>query len=120
MALISPILRDCSDGGYTFWCPGCDGAHHVTGGWTYNGNPTAPTFKPSINITWGHYTRGNETHPCLCKGDDPDRDDVFWSCGVCHFFIENGWFRYQGDCTHHLRGQVVRVPDWPKLDWHDG
>lgn len=30
---------------------------------------------------------------------------------VCHSFVRNGRIEYLGDCTHHLKGQTVDLPD---------
>lgn len=29
MTALSKVLRDTTDNGLMFWCPGCDGAHRV-------------------------------------------------------------------------------------------
>lgn len=121
MGLISPILRNCADGGYTFWCPGCDEPHHVTSGWTYNGNPNAPTFTPSIHVSNGHYIPGFQPgDSCWCtfnakliaEGKEPS---VF-TCGLCHTFVTDGKIQFLNDCTHHLAGQTVPIPPWPNGD----
>lgn len=94
------------------WCPGCEGAglnglHRVVveagpahdGGplWTWDGNLDAPTVSPSL----------------LCTSTWPGGEMR------CHSFIEAGQWRYLGDCTHALAGQLVPLPDLP--DWvpHD-
>ena len=76
------------------WCPGCkqvhgfpfgDGQHPV---WTFDGNNDAPTTNPSIKLSVR-----NET--------------------LCHYWLQAGKIKFEGDCRHELRGQVVDLPDWP-------
>jgi hypothetical protein len=93
---VSSIL-ECADGGLFFNCPGCNMLHRVMVGegggerWTWNGNVDQPTFAPSILVryNWG-----------------PDQNPV-----VCHSFVTDGRIRFLGDCTHHLAGQTVDIPD---------
>lgn len=82
-----------------FWCPGCDGAHQVNVFevenrqgplWSYNGNPDAPTFSPSI-LVQGHM----HGRPI-----------------VCHSFVTDGRVRFLTDCSHSLAGQTVDLPDF--------
>lgn len=80
--------------------------------WTYNGNPDAPTFTPSV----------------LCQGKQTEKDASGrwtgeWVRGpdgeplpfVCHSFITDGRIQFLGDCTHALAGQTVDLPDWEPL-----
>jgi hypothetical protein len=50
----------------------------------------APTFTPSILVRYS------------------------WSDGprVCHSFVTGGRIQFLEDCTHHLAGQTVDLPDW--------
>jgi len=89
------------------WCPGCeitDPDKHKHGGlhwlpisgkkkWDWNGNLIKVTLSPSI-LTKMH--RG---------------DNEF----VCHSFLQDGQWRFLGDCTHALANQVV--PMVPSPDW---
>lgn len=58
MAALSKKLRGIEGGRLMFWCPGCDGAHLIRiegqspGCWGYNRNPDAPTFTPSVLVTY--------------------------------------------------------------------
>ena len=89
-------------------CPACDYEHnfrvsltafdnyrHTKDVWTFNGDYERPTFSPSMLANKG--------------GIDPARP-------ICHSFLENGQWRYLGDCTHELAGKtapMVPVKDRP-------
>ena len=79
-----------------FFCPGCKSPHAVyskgTGvpNWGYNGDEIEPSFTPSIRVQWG-----DENGPQLC-----------------HSYVTNGWIQFLNDCTHELKGQHVKLPDW--------
>lgn len=101
MAKLKAVYHFKSDEiyGYRFLCPGCNDFHMpVTNNkqpagpeWTFNGDLNRPTFSPSV----------------LCRirfGDEPaDR--------VCHSFIRDGRIEFLNDCTHHLAGQTVELPE---------
>ena len=82
--------------GYHFHCDGCNSAHGVfidgkgTPNWLFNKNEDKPTFSPSILVT---------------GGDENGKT-------ICHSYVENGQIRYLNDCTHHLKGQTVELPDF--------
>ena len=113
MSALSPILRNVIDGNgerlLSFWCPGCEGSHIVTierdtrPCWGWNGSVDAPTFTPSILVTY--------------NGDDAGVDDA--PPATCHSFVTDGQIQFLGDCTHALAGQTVPIPLWPD-DYHDG
>jgi len=115
MSALSKILRS-GDGGrlLSWWCPGCQGPHQVAVGegpgprWGYNGNPEAPTFTPSVLVTWGSYADPNWK---------PEPDDPPGLSGRCHSFVVDGQMQMLGDCTHALAGQTVPIPEWPRPDW---
>lgn len=98
-------IRNLQGGVKAFFCPGCQEVHAVNQGgprWQYNGNPDKPTFSPSILITY------KWSEKCE-SGDDPaDYEDE-----VCHSFVRDGMIQFLGDCTHHLSGQTVPIPEWP-------
>lgn len=87
--------------GILHWCPACEEVHHFvtdgSRGWVFNGNVDAPTFTPSMKITWG-------------KQADPNCDV---DGGICHYILTDGMINYCGDCTHGMVGQSVPIPDWP-------
>jgi hypothetical protein len=107
--LFGPYLNQL-EGGYMARCPGCDTCHYIgvskplSNGaqWSFNGNPDAPTFSPSLLILTG---RAVDPTFVREKGDPPE---------VCHSFIRDGQWQFLGDCTHHLAGQTV-----PMLPWSD-
>ena len=107
MSAAGRYLRRASVG-YSFWCPGCDEAHSLRVGqpsglnWSFNGNLDAPTFQPSVLVTW----RGP---PPREPDDPPDR--------ICHSFVTDGRVQFLADCTHALAGQTVPLPEWPHSDW---
>lgn len=114
MGLLSTILRNGSDNGLTWWCPGCDHAHQIRHGegtgprWRWNGDAEKPTFEPSVLVTYP----GN-----------PNASDQFkeWrTTRVCHSFVVDGAMQFLGDCTHALAGQTVPIPAWPIAEWSDG
>ena len=123
MAAISKKLRSVQGGRLMFWCPGCDEAHQVGVGdgegprWGYNGNADAPTFTPSVLVRSGHFVPGQEGKSCWCKynADHPDKPAPF-KCSVCHSFVTDGRIQFLGDCTHHLAGQTVDLPDFDPIE----
>lgn len=73
-----------------FHCPGCDDYHQIrTGenGWTWDGSLDAPTFSPSLLVTYHDDRR-------------------------CHSFVRAGRIEFLSDCTHDLAGQTVDLPEW--------
>ncbi len=80
------------DGGFHWWCPGCNCAHRVniskTGPpqWEWNGDMEHPTFSPSM-LSVGQYQ--------------------------CHCFIRAGIIEFLADCTHALAGWKTPLPEWP-------
>jgi hypothetical protein len=116
MAALSPILRSV-EGGVSFWCPGCKEAHAIPVGdgpgprWTYNGNPEAPTFTPSLLVRSGHYVPGHEGDVCWCNWDDKDEFPEL-KCRVCHSYVTDGQIQFLTDSTHELAGRTVPIPAW--------
>lgn len=114
MGLLSTILRNSSDNGLTWWCPGCDGAHHIKHGegagprWGWNGDAEKPTFTPSVLVTY-------QANP---KASDEFKE---WRTErICHSFVVDGAMQFLGDCTHALAGKTVPIPAWPIAEWSDG
>lgn len=83
-----------------FYCPGCKTHHHIQHGsdmgpnWGWNGSLEAPTFTPSVLVTYDGVDAGQDGAPPA----------------VCHSFVTDGRIQYLGDCTHHLAGQTVDLP----------
>lgn len=123
MGALSNILRSAEGGRLHFWCPGCDGAHGIQVGegpgprWGYNGNPDKPTFTPSILVSGTDMTeKGRADYMAWYESGRPPRNgETFESKPVvCHSFVTDGRIQFLGDCTHHLAGQTVDLPDFDK------
>lgn len=75
-----------------YWCQGCNQRHQVTvnanGTWVWNGDVNAPTFSPSVKVTW---TVGRIEMKPQC----------------CHSFVRDGRIEFLSDCTHAFSGQTV-------------
>ena len=97
-----------------FWCPGCDDVHGIhTGpdGWTWNGDLDLPTFTPSLLV---HMTKWHGTFEEHGKWTRPTHANVEpGGQATCHSFVTDGRIQFLGDCTHHLAGQTVDLPEWP-------
>lgn len=115
--------------GYSFYCPGCQERHvyytewdptyvgHKPA-WSFNGNEQAPTFQPSLLNT-------GVRHKTMTDADWLEYDKLVAEKGeraplqdprfrhVCHLFLNDGVLDFLGDCTHHLAGQKVPLPDLP-------
>lgn len=126
MGALSPILRNADDGRLTWWCPGCDGPHQVSVGegpgprWGYNGKPEAPTFTPSVLVTWREPAALADTE--LLQEQIRQRqagviDKIPQADKVCHSFVVDGRMQFLSDCTHALAGQTVPIPEWPHPNW---
>lgn len=91
--------------GWAFTCPGCDRSHHVTTGWTFNGNVDRPTFQPSI-LVQGVEDITDEEHARIMAGEKIEPRPY-----VCHSFVTDGRIQYLGDCTHAMAGTTVDLPN---------
>ena len=87
---------------WIIFCPGCECAHGMNKGWSFNGDYDRPTFKPSILVRGQHGTRPDGTG---------SEDDGTLVKTVCHSFVTDGRIQFLGDCTHDLKGQTVDLPD---------
>lgn len=102
MARLSAKLRSSGGPRVTYWCQGCDNSHsiRVEGTdhplWTWDGNVDAPTFNPSVLVTY-----------------EGVHDDGSPDVRRCHTFIRGGMVEFLGDCTHKFAGQTLPLPDWP-------
>jgi hypothetical protein len=97
-----------------FMCPGCkdyhtffyNGRRHPVSGatWKFDGNLDCPTVSPSLNLAWGNQADEKWEQS---EGEPPPNG---WS-GRCHSIITSGKISFCGDCTHHLVGQTVDLPE---------
>ena len=92
-------INFADDGTCLFKCPGCESVHSIQvigrePTWTWNNKYDLPTFLPSVRVTQPRFEG-----PCKYNN-------------VCHFYIRSGYFLYLTDCTHHLAGQKIEMPDW--------
>lgn len=113
MAALGKKLRTMAGGdgsdwrGIAFWCPGCASVHAIkvsASGWTFDGNAVAPTFSPSILVTY--------------DGADADQPEALPS--RCHSFVKAGQIEFLSDCTHALASKTVPLPDWPYAEGEYG
>ena len=83
---------------YFFYCEGCECDHgiwtdknrHGSNAWEFNGNLEKPTISPSIKVTMP------------VKGVNQ----------ICHSYIKEGRIQYLTDCTHHLAGKTIDLPEY--------
>jgi hypothetical protein len=110
--------------GFVWWCPACKETHPLPDGWKFNGDLEHPTFRPSFKhgpsiriVTdehgeWlGRWYMRDESGALVERvqrqsGDVP----VMW---CCHYFITSGFVKYEGDCSHDLKGKVRAMPALP-------
>lgn len=119
MSQISKVLRDTTDNGLMFWCPGCKAAHRIQHGagagprWTWNGDVDKPTFTPSVLVRYDHWVPSAENPEMR---ERIERGDVVQTKveDVCHSFVTDGRIQFLSDCTHALAGQTVDLPEWPQ------
>lgn len=116
MSALSRKLRSGEGGRLLFWCPGCDCPHHVSVGdgpgprWDYNGDPHAPTFRPSVLV------RSATWEPPVTPENMDQWRRAPWPqekiATVCHSFVTDGQIHFLGDCSHALANQTVDIPDF--------
>ncbi len=88
------------------WCPGCSTIHGFPcfeptwGGskWEFDGDYKLPSFLPSIEFTG--YDKVKDEHK------------------KCHYILAKGKISYLSGTTHHLKGQVVPLPDIPHKEFN--
>jgi hypothetical protein len=90
-----------------FHCEGCDSSHAINykpvekqPEWKWNGSHDAPTFTPSVLVTY-------EAVP-----DAGEDFKEYRKKRICHSFVTDGRIQYLTDSTHHLAGQTVDLLDW--------
>lgn len=91
----APLLRLVRLGCYEHWCMGCGGPHRIEVGARaanghkigFDGDIYRPSFDPEMRHTSG--------------------------ASVCAYWLRAGRVHFSADCTHHLAGKVVDLPDYP-------
>jgi len=104
------VFQNEEEGGYHFYCPGCEGPHTIaTSGnvkWSVTNADTLPIVSPSIKVTYP-------------ANPDAPEDFIEWRTErICHSYIgcngaKPGQIIFLNDCTHHLAGKVVDLPEYP-------
>lgn len=104
------LLNRSSDGGASFWCPGCEDMHHIGPQWEIDFGSN--TVAPSILVTSGHFVPGFKAgSACWCTYKRDDGDTSSFKCYRCHSFVRNGQIEFLSDCTHDLVGQTVQLQE---------
>jgi hypothetical protein len=122
--LLSPVLKLSRPGVYRHYCTACKQEHSVWTidyrgdgpKWTYNNNPDAPTFQPSVRLRYDTYDCSDEIYDEYMDKwmKDHDTPKPFSIKEVtCHYFINDGFIDYCGDSTHELAGKKVKLPEFP-------
>jgi len=110
MGIASRYLRTVA-GGFAHWCPGCERLHVIMTHsdpkfpgpvWSFDGNVEAPTFNPSVRITYNGSDAG-QVRPSGSRAP----------AACCHYFLHGGKLQFCGDSTHELAGQTVPLPELP-------
>lgn len=85
---------------YHFICPGCNHEHAFNEKtWTWNRDYNKPTLWPSYLMYGSRFDKNKNSVPF-----------------VCHSYIKEGKIEYLDDCTHHLRNQIIELPDYPIIN----
>lgn len=125
MPQVSDKLRswkslDGAQGGFTYWCQGCNSSHtvrtHGPGSWGWNGDVNKPTFTPSVLLNGVRMTAKGEAdwEAWVAAGCPSPSPGSFESAPlVCHSFVTDGRVQFLSDCTHALAGQTVDLADLP-------
>ena len=127
MAASGSKLRTLEGGRVAFWCPGCGGAHQIMVSrdaapdgpcWGFDGDGDCPTFTPSILVRGVRIDGGDaEIERIIDTYQLPeDRERMLTDRRintVCHSYVTKGRILFLQDCTHHLAGQTVDLPDFP-------
>lgn len=73
--------------------------------WRFDGNLDAPTFAPSVKISYGDLSEAEAREWGVVR--------------CCHYFIRNGRIQFCGDSTHALAGKTVPLPPLPNAPQQD-
>ena len=90
------------------------GKREGTGNWTWNGSLEAPTLRPSVLHTNGHFLEGyKEGDPCWCSYNKDHPNEKRFECHRCHTWITDGKAQFLEDSSHSLKGQTLDLLDVP-------
>jgi hypothetical protein len=111
MNQVSPILRRGA-GRYFHWCPACEMMHPLPDSWTFNADVARPTFQPSFDQGYVHWTGGVDSSG-LGLGERQTRK--------CHYIITDGLIQFCPD-SWHGRSDIIAMPLIPAglADTDDG
>lgn len=98
--------EDGKEIGIQFFCQGCGYDHVIftnpeTSGqvWEFNRDLDKPTASPSLLNRTGSFAEPTFQDP---EGIPPTR---------CQLYLKAGIIEFLGDCTHHLAGQNIELPE---------
>lgn len=121
MGWVKGKLRYMSSEMVAFDCPGCGDRHAINvqtedrkiglPAWGFNGDAERPTFSPSILCRSGHFAPGHQGPDCWCNYERRTGEKAPFKCYICHSYVTDGKIQFLDDCTHHLRGRTVPLPD---------
>lgn len=122
--LLTPKLLLHRPGVYMHYCEGCKTFHsiwtsddpHPGPKWTYNNNPQAPTFSPSVRNSYNDYLCSDDEFHALSARIRAGEQLTIPHVQVtsCHYFLTDGCINYCSDSPHHLAGQTVPLIDIPQ------
>lgn len=101
-----------------FSCPGCKVSHmlyveklpdHEHAVWAFNGDFERPTLVPSILVVTRPWVPPVTPENIEQWREKPWKQHQIQT--VCHSFVTDGRIQFLSDCTHHLAGQTVPLPD---------
>lgn len=98
------IFEHLNNDSLTIFCPACKCGHTINKTWQFDGNKDMPTISPSILVTWAANPNASEEFK------------EYRNTRVCHSYVRNGQIEFLSDCTHHLAGKIVDLPDIESLE----
>jgi hypothetical protein len=90
--------------GFVHWCPACEATHTLPKSWVFNGNVTRPTFNPSFEQTFVHWSGAIDKATGLGLGVREER--------ICHYIIADGLIQFCSN-SWHKRSDIVAMPPIP-------
>lgn len=113
------------EGNLGIYCPACKYHHHVNvdgrapagKSWHWNGDLDHVTLEPSLlcrSIDLARMSEADEAE-YIRQTKEHGTEWVLTHSPfrtVCHSFVRNGQIQYLADCTHHLAGLTVPIPEY--------